>query len=96
MAYKLSATKLESYGFSKTTSKLMYSHVFKSKQRVKISASYGTWNNILSGVPRGSILGPLLFNFFLCGLFIIMKNLELCSSYSDDNTPCINGKTVNM
>ena len=38
------------------------------------------------GVPLGSILGHLLFNIFLCDLFLIMENIDI-ASYAGDNTP---------
>ena len=48
--------------------------------------SFSSWEEIVFGVPQGSILGPLLFNIFLCDLFFIMKRTDF-SSYADDNTP---------
>ena len=55
------------------------------KQRTKINHSYSPWSDLLFGVARGSIFGPLLFNTFLSDLFLIAKDVNM-ASYADDNT----------
>ena len=57
--------KLHAYGFSIPALRLMYSYLRNRKQRTKINSAYSCWEEIIFGVPRGSILGPLLFNIFL-------------------------------
>ena len=66
--------------------RLIQNHLSNQKQRTKINTEYGSWKEILFGVPQGSILGILLFNFFLFDLSLIMNNIEL-ASYADDNMP---------
>ena len=43
---------------------------------------------ILFRVSQGSILGPLIFNMFLCDLFLIICKTDF-ASYADDNTPYV-------
>ena len=47
-----------------------------------------SWGKILSGVRQGSILGPLLFNMFMCDMFLILKTTSF-TGYADDNTPFV-------
>ena len=38
------------------------------------------------GVSKGSILSPLLFNIFMCDLFLVLDKMYFVS-FADDNTP---------
>ena len=72
LSHELLIAKLHAYGFDLPALKLIQSYLSNRKQRTKINATYSSWEEILFGVPQGSILGPLLFNVFLCDLFCIM------------------------
>ena len=53
---------------------------------MKISNSVSSWTEILFGFPQRSILGPFLFNIFVCDMFYLMVDFEI-ANYVDDSTP---------
>ena len=85
LARELLLAKLHAYGFSIAALRLIHSYLTNRQQRTKINMSLSSWEEIIFGVPQGSILGPLLLNIFVCDLFFIMKETDF-SSYADDNT----------
>ena len=49
--------------------------------------------DIIFGIPQGSILEPMLFNIYLCDLFMFTDNIDI-GSYADDTTPYVSGVTL--
>ena len=84
LPHDLMIAKLNSYDFNLTALNLIHYCLTKRKETTKINQSY-TFQDILSRVPQGSILGPILFNIFLSDLFLIVDNVDI-ASYKDDNT----------
>ena len=83
--HNLLLAKLDAYGFNIHATQYIKSYLTNRLQRVNINNKFSSWENVWTGVPQGSILGPLLFNIFLNDIFTTQIEGELCN-YADDNT----------
>ena len=46
---------------------------------------FSSWQELIQGVPQGSVLGPLLFNIYLNDLFYLAESTNACN-FADDTT----------
>ena len=86
LSRELLIAKLDAHGFDKKSLTLINNYLSNRKQRVKINDSFSSWGEVLFGVLQGSILGPLLFNIFICDMFYFMVDFQI-ANYADDSTP---------
>ena len=63
--HKLLTAKLEFYGIKGKLLEILCSYLANRKQYVRCDGSKTSLLEVYSGVPQGSILGPLFFLFFI-------------------------------
>ena len=85
--------KLAAYGFKRGNLRQIYFYLKGRKQCVKVNNTYRDYNEIISGVPQGSILGPVFFNLSINDLFFFIEKASM-HNFADDNTLSAWGETV--
>ena len=95
MTHDLLIANLHALNFDMNALNLIFDYLTGRKQRVKINSSFSSYLDIFQGVPQGSILGPLLFNLFLCDLFLFVEEVNIMS-YADDSTPYVGSENVDV
>ena len=72
------------YSLDDTAFKLIFSHLNNRKPCIHINNTYSNFEDIISGVPQGLIVGSLLFGFSINDFFFIESSSV--NNFLDDNT----------
>ena len=85
--------KLEKLGLGEKSLSWCQSYLTNRKQQTKFADFISTVETVTSGVPQGSILGPILFICFVNDLPEIFKNCKIMS-YADDTQILVSAKST--
>ena len=83
--HDLLIAKLDRYGLDSNLLKYINSYLHNRKQCVRINNINSFFNDIISGVPQHSVVGPMLFNAFFNDFFFFMQHATV-HIFADDNT----------
>ena len=85
VSHKLLIHKLRSFGFCGSLLHWFDDYLTNRTQRVVINGSCSDWLPVHSGVPQGSILGPLLFLFFINDMSEAVAPETTLALFADDS-----------
>ena len=74
--------QLETFGISGQVLQWIESFLSNRRQKVRVNNAVSDWSPVISGVPQGSILGPILFTLFVFDIPGAINSL--ISMFADD------------
>ena len=93
VSHKHLLAKLQLFGIKGNILLWLSDFLYDRKQRVVIDGAFSDWGNVISGVPQGSILGPLLFVLYVND---IPQTLSCSSEMFADDTLLYNSDSIDI
>nr|CAH7757999.1 unnamed protein product [Callosobruchus chinensis] len=81
--HSLLLAKLRYFGLDEMCLKLFESYLHNRHQCVFVDNNYSDFQSVTSGVPQGSVLGPLFFIIYTSDMFKVIEHCNI-QGYADD------------
>ena len=82
VSHKRLLKKLENIGIVGSTLNWIKAFLSNRTQCVRVENEYSSWSAVKSGIPQGSVLGPILFVIFINDMPGVAKSI--CQLFADD------------
>ncbi len=82
--HRLHASKMTAHSWSGEAGRWEASWLTGRHQRVILNGKFSTWEDVLPGGPKGSLLGPFLFVIFINNIGKAIKKTDAVKNFAHD------------